>query len=97
MSRSHTLPPQTLYLSHLAPQLREYSADIKTRQDAVQNENVELLARVQQQRRDISALVAGLENVVADLDASVAALKPEEINELREEVREADEGMRMEL
>jgi hypothetical protein len=38
-----------------------------------------------------------VENVVADLDASVAALGGEELEELREEAREADEGMRMEI
>jgi len=68
---------------------------MKQKQDTVQAENVELLDRVMQQRRDISALVQGLENVVADLDASVAALKPEEMEGLREEVRDVDEEMRM--
>ena len=93
---AHTLPPQTLYLSHLAPQLRQYSAEMKTQQDAVQAENSALLARVQQQRKDIAALVAGLENAVADLDGAVAALQPDVIEGLREEVRQVDEEMRME-
>jgi kinetochore protein NNF1 len=63
----------------------------------VQAENVELLSRVQQQRKDIAAMVAGLENMVADLDASVAALQPDELDHLRDEVRDVDERMRMEI
>lgn len=60
-----------------------------------QAENSELLDRVLQQRTEIATLVQGLENVVADLDASVAALKPEELDALREESRDVDEEMRM--
>lgn len=48
-----------------------------------------------QQRSEIATLVQGLENVVADLDASVATLKPEELDALREEGRDVDEEMRM--
>jgi len=37
----------------------------------------------------------GLENVVVDLDQSAAALKPEDVDELVDEAREVDEGLRM--
>ena len=94
--RPHTLPPSQLYLSHLAPQLQQYSTEMSTRQSEVSNENVEILARVQQQRKDISNLMAGLESAVKDLDASVQAMKPEEVEALREEVGEVEGGMRME-
>jgi len=63
----------------------------------VRAENVEILARIQKQREDIAARVAGLEQVVADVYACVAALRPEELEVLREEVRGVDEGMRMEV
>lgn len=66
---------------------------MKTRQTALQTENAELLARVMQQRKDISAMVQGLENVVADLDASVGALAEEDIDAMREEARDVDERM----
>ncbi|KAK3109373.1 hypothetical protein LTR53_017437 [Teratosphaeriaceae sp. CCFEE 6253] len=92
----HTLPPQTLYLSHLAPQLRGWSRETQSAHAMVQTENAELLARIQQQRADIARMVAGLENVVADLDASVAALDSQEMDGLREEAMGVDEAMRME-
>ncbi|KAK0803141.1 hypothetical protein LTR75_008085 [Friedmanniomyces endolithicus] len=93
----HTLPPRTLYLSHLAPTLRRYHAETQADSEVVRAENGEILARIQKQREDIAARVAGLERVVADVDACVAALKPEELEVLREEASGVDEGMRMEV
>nr|XP_023908584.1 uncharacterized protein LOC112020256 [Quercus suber] len=94
----HTLPPASLYLSHLAPTLTQHSTTISAEQSDVENENVELLARVMQQRKDISAMVQGLENVVADLNASVVTLnqQPADIEALKEECRDADDELRME-
>ena len=59
------------------------------------NENVELLSKVMEQRRQIEDMIKGLENVVADLDASVATLQDGELEDVREEVRGVDEDMRM--
>ncbi|KAK5711969.1 hypothetical protein LTR17_018177 [Elasticomyces elasticus] len=93
----HTLPPQTLYRSHLAPSLVRHSQQIKAEHAAVQAENEEIMARVQQQRKDIAALLSGLETVVAEVDAKAAALNPGDLDELRQETRAVDEGMRMEM
>lgn len=97
MFRPHTLPAQRLYHSHLAPSLEEYSRALRERQDAAQEENVELLGRVMRQRREIECLVKGLESVIGDLDASVATLQSRDANVegLRGEVRDVDEDMRM--
>ena len=65
------------------------------RQDALQAENAEILQRVLQQRKEIESIMKGLENVVADLDQSAAALKPEDVEELVNEAREVDEDIRM--
>lgn len=48
-----------------------------------------------EQRGQIDAMIKGLENVVADLDASVATLQKGELEDVREEVRGVDEDMRM--
>lgn len=90
----HTLPARQLYVSHLAPSLKQYDTDIKKRQEHLAEENQELIARVMQQRRDIQKLMAGLESVVEDLNGSVKALVPEEMEGLREGNREVDEVMR---
>lgn len=90
----HTLPAQQLYISHLAPRLKGYDTEIKARQEALAGENQELIERVMQQRRDIQRLMEGLEGVVGDLNGSVKALVPEEMEGLREGNREVDEVMR---
>ena len=61
----------------------------------MQAENAEILQRVLQQRKEIESIMKGLENVVVDLDQSAAALKPEDVDELVDEAREVDEGLRM--
>lgn len=48
-----------------------------------------------EQRKQIVEVVKGLENVVADLDTSVASLQNGELDDLRDEVRAVDEDMRM--
>lgn len=97
MDRPHTLPAQHLYLSRLAPSLQQYSRDLKERQQVVQTENIELLDRVMQQRREIEGLVRGFENVVADLDASVASLQSSDmgVDGLRDQNRDVENDMRM--
>ncbi|EME87515.1 uncharacterized protein MYCFIDRAFT_128903 [Pseudocercospora fijiensis CIRAD86] len=91
---AHTLPARQLYISHLAPTLGKLSANVAERQEVLNQENEETMERIQQQRNDIKRLLDGLENVVKDLNGSVDALKPEEMEKLREEARDADEVMR---
>ena len=93
--RPHALPAQQLYLSHLAPSISQQSQSLQLRQEALQAENAEILQRVLQQRKEIEGIMKGLENVVADLDQSAAALKAEDIEELVNEAREVDQDMRM--
>ncbi|CAK1354532.1 unnamed protein product [Cercospora beticola] len=91
---AHTLPARQLYISHLAPTLGEWDRNMRERQEMLARENEEIMERVQQQRQDIKRLLDGLENVVNDLNGSVAALQPEQMEGLREEAREADSAMR---
>ena len=89
-----TLPPQSLYQAHLAPSLKPYSADLARKQEIAQEANIELLARVQQQRKEIEALVRGVETVVRDLNGCVEALRTGiDEEELRGIVRGVEEGM----
>lgn len=90
----HTLPAKELCSAHLLPSLTSHSAELSTRQETLQNENVDILSRVMEQRKQIEAMVRGLENVIADLDASVETLQEAGIDGLREEVRGVDEDVR---
>lgn len=91
---AHTLPAKQLYISHLAPTLQMYEEQMKAREESLGEENQVLIEKILQQRSDIQSLVNGLEEVVKNLNGSVAAMRPEEMDSLREENREVDEAMR---
>ena len=91
---AHTLPARQLYISHLAPTLAEWEREMRERQEGLGRENEEIMERVAEQRRDIRRLIGGLESVVGDLNGSVRALQPEQMEGLREEAREVDGAMR---
>ncbi|QIW97222.1 hypothetical protein AMS68_002740 [Peltaster fructicola] len=91
---SHTLPARELYLAHLAPSLSQMSQALSEQQDGLANENVQLLQAVMQQRRQIKELMEGLETTVAHLEQAATMLSTEDVDKLRDEVRNADEEMR---
>jgi kinetochore protein NNF1 len=74
---AHTLPPKQLYISRLAPSLKEYAGQIGTRQVELGEENLALMRKVEAQRAEIRRLVEGLEGVVGDLKGSVEVLHGE--------------------
>ncbi|GAB7357740.1 hypothetical protein MBLNU459_g0395t1, partial [Dothideomycetes sp. NU459] len=86
----HTLPPSSLYLSHLAPSLIEQRTALEARLATAQSENADLLQTVLQQRRDVEALLSGLDTIVADIDASNAALPYDDMMALTEEAVNLD-------
>ena len=80
-NRPHTLPPTQLFLSHLVPSLTHTSTEILAQHATLQTENAAILARVVQQRRDIAAMMQGLEKAVGDLEGSVVALGGAELED----------------
>ncbi|KAJ9622270.1 hypothetical protein H2203_006488 [Taxawa tesnikishii (nom. ined.)] len=91
----HTLPASSLYLSHLTPSLQERQTALTTKLEKVQTENADILANILKQRQEVEALVAGLEHVVRDLDASLDAMPADDMMALTEETVAVDEEMRM--
>jgi len=77
-----------LYLSYLGPMMVKYSERIQERHKKVEAEVAERSERVQQQRAEIESTMQNLESVIADLNASISALNPDDTNELRGEIRE---------
>lgn len=70
----HTLPAESLYLSHLAPLLSGQQATLSSRLQTAQSENANLVDTVLQQRQEIERLVSQLETTIADIDAATEAL-----------------------
>ena len=92
LSRSpHMLPPQSLYLAHLAPYLASTQSQLETELQAVQIENEQLAKGVERQRDEVERLVSGLEAVVADLEGANGAMSDAtEGGEVRREAIEMD-------
>ena len=69
-NRPHTLPPERLYLAHLAPYLMETEKELEARLRGVRAENEELIGEIGRQRVQVERLVEGFEAVVRDLESA---------------------------
>lgn len=74
MGRPHTLPPQALYLAHLAPYLAQAQSTLNAKLQTTQSQNAQLMEKITQQRAEIEGLVSGLEGVVRDLEEAKEAV-----------------------
>ena len=89
--RPHTLPPQSLYLAHLAPYLISTQSQLESELTAVQVENVQLAKGIEGQRDEVEKLVSGLEAVIADLEGANAVMgEAVEGGDIRKEALEVE-------
>lgn len=94
-TRPHTLPPERLYLAHLAPYLTETEKELQVELNQTQNENEALALELQRQREEVEELMAGLERVVSDVEmANVTMGEAMEGEDLGREAREMEEEIR---
>lgn len=93
--RPHTLAPEELYRAHLTPYLREAKEGIDAKVGDTQAQNEGLAREVQAQRLKIQSLLAGLEDVVKDLEgAANATTRFSAGNDLHQENIQMDEEIR---
>ncbi|KAL8807760.1 MAG: hypothetical protein Q9223_004283 [Gallowayella weberi] len=64
----HTLPPERLFLAHLAPYLTQTETELDAELKRLQSENEELMDGIQSQREERERLVGGLEAFIVDLE-----------------------------
>ncbi|KAL8798458.1 MAG: hypothetical protein Q9182_006638 [Xanthomendoza sp. 2 TL-2023] len=64
----HTLPPERLFLAHLAPYLTQTETELNAELKRLQSENEELMDGIQSQRQERERLVGGLEFFIVDLE-----------------------------
>ena len=74
-NRPHTLPPQSLYLAHLAPYLTSTQSQLEAELQTVQAENEQLAKGVEGQREEVEKLVSGLETVITDLEGANSVME----------------------
>lgn len=85
------LPPQSLYLAHLAPYLASTQSQLETELQSVQAENEQLAKGVERQKDEVERLVSGLEAVIADLEGANSAMNDVvEGSDVRKEAMELD-------
>lgn len=68
LNRPHTLPPERLFLAHLAPYLAQTETELDGELKRLQAENEELVDGIQGQQEETERLVGGLETFIADLE-----------------------------
>ena len=102
--RPHTLPPERLYLAHLAPYLTETEKELQVELKQTQNENEALALELQRQRAEVEELIAGLERVVSDVEMANGVMGEaieggedlgREAREMEEEIRGAGRGPKL--
>ncbi|KEF59560.1 uncharacterized protein A1O9_04405 [Exophiala aquamarina CBS 119918] len=74
----HTLSADELYTAHLAPYFQQATADLNSKLQRTQQENVQMMATIDQQRAEIERLLSGLDTAVKDIEDSVKAMQSHE-------------------
>lgn len=91
----HTLPPERLYLAHLAPYLQQTENELESELKRLQSENEELVEGIQGQREEAEHLVGGLEAFIADLERANEIMGIEvDGNGVRKEVADVEQELR---
>ena len=85
------MPPQQLYLAHLAPYLEETRTKLEAEMTQLQEENEILMKGIQGQEEEVERIVGGLEAVINDMEDAHGIME-EALGdrEARTEAREVD-------
>ncbi|KAL8778922.1 MAG: hypothetical protein Q9203_001605 [Teloschistes exilis] len=90
----HTLPPERLYLAHLAPYLQRTEMELDGELKRLQSENEELVDSIQAQREETEILVGNLERFIADLERANELMNKEmEGNGIKKELADVEQEM----
>ncbi|KAI4104209.1 MAG: hypothetical protein L6R37_003378 [Teloschistes peruensis] len=90
----HTLPPERLYLAHLAPYLQRTEMELDGELKRLQSENEELVDSIQAQREETEILVGNLERFIADLERANELMDKEvEGNGIKKELADVEQEM----
>ncbi|KAL9587489.1 MAG: hypothetical protein Q9212_000191 [Teloschistes hypoglaucus] len=90
----HTLPPERLYLAHLAPYLQRTEMELDGELKRLQSENEELVESIQTQREETEQLVGNLETFIADLQRANELMNNEvEGNGIQKEMMDVEQEM----
>ena len=95
MYSPHNLPPERLYLAHLAPYLRETEKQLEAELKALQAENEDMVEEIRAQGQEVERLLGGVEGVIADLEGANEAMGGVvEGDEIKREVLKIEEELK---
>ena len=86
VDRLHLLPADDILAAHLAPHLASQQGQLNARLQTTQGHNAQLFEGIQAQRREIEALLGGVEKVLADMDGA-SGLLADVVDDLAQESR----------
>ncbi|KAL8692284.1 MAG: hypothetical protein Q9218_002653 [Villophora microphyllina] len=91
----HTLPPERLYLAHLAPYLQQRETELELELKQLQSENEELAEGIQGQRDETGQLIGTVEAFIADLERANDLMNKEvDSNGVKKEVADVEQELR---
>lgn len=75
--RPHTLPPETLVQGHVGGVLNSQQSQLNAKLQTAQSQNAMLRDRMEEQRKEIEALIGSLDVVVKDLEGAATLVGKE--------------------
>lgn len=89
----HMLPAEAILAAHLAPHLAGQQGQMNARLQNTQAANAALWGAIQEQRREVEALLGALERALADVDGAAALMDGVPAGELARESRAVEAEM----
>lgn len=92
--RLHELPPEQLFLAHLAPVMREAESKLEADISQIEAENMQLLHSMRQSEDEVDRMALELETIIKDLEAASDVMDDalSGVN-MKAEIRKVDEGI----
>lgn len=92
--RLHELPPEQLFLAHLAPVMKEAESKLEADISHMEAENMQLLHSMRQSEDEVDKMALELATVIKDLEAAsdVMGHALDGVN-MKAEIRTVDEGI----
>ena len=95
LNRPHTVPPERLFLAHLAPYLTQTETELEGELKRLQSENEELSDGIQSQQEEMEQVVGGLEAFLADVERANEIMSNEvEGNSVKKEIADIEQDFR---
>ncbi|KAL8919257.1 MAG: hypothetical protein Q9172_005074 [Xanthocarpia lactea] len=91
----HTLPPDRLFLAHLAPYLMQTETELEGELKRLQSENEEISDGIQSQQEEMEQVIGGLEAFLADVERANEIMSNEmEGNSVKKEIADIEQDFR---